>query len=43
MANSDIEEETNCNNDDAIDMNFLKSKLRHVFILSENGKPVFTR
>ncbi|CAM4765616.1 unnamed protein product [Rotaria magnacalcarata] len=37
------EEEVSYDNDDEMNMSILKSKLKHLFILSENGKPVFTR
>lgn len=36
-ANSNIEEVTPQDNDEEIDMNLFKSKLKHLFILSENG------
>jgi hypothetical protein len=38
-----VEEQINQDNDEDMDINLLKSKLKHLFILSENGKPVFTR
>ena len=42
-ANTNVEEQVIQDNDEEIDINLLKSKLKHLFILSENGKPVFTR
>ena len=42
-ASTNVEEEINQDNEEELDMNLLKSKLKHLFILSENGKPVFTR
>jgi hypothetical protein len=33
----------NDDDDDEMNLNLLKSRARHLFILSENGKPVFTR
>lgn len=38
-----IEDESNEDNEDEVHMNLLKSKSKHLFVLSENGKPVFTR
>ncbi|CAF1494560.1 unnamed protein product, partial [Rotaria sordida] len=43
LASTNIEEDIHDDNDDDIQMNLLKTKLKHLFILSENGKPVFTR
>ena len=38
-----VDELLNLVDDDELHMNLLKSRVKHLFILSENGKPVFTR
>jgi hypothetical protein len=38
-----MEEEINQDNEEEINIHLLKCKIKHMFILSENGKPVFTR
>lgn len=38
-----MEEDSKGDNDEEVNMNLLKTKLKHLFILSENGKPVFSR
>lgn len=40
---SHTEEQVARENDEEINMNILKSKMKHLFVLSENGKPVFSR
>jgi hypothetical protein len=42
-ASTNVEEENAQDNEDEMHINLLKSRLKHLFILSENGKPVFTR
>ncbi|CAF4034627.1 unnamed protein product [Rotaria sp. Silwood2] len=45
VASTNVEEEIHPDDDDDDDahMSLLRNKLKHLFILSENGKPVFTR
>ncbi|CAF1576591.1 unnamed protein product, partial [Adineta steineri] len=43
VISTNTEEEIIEDNDEEINMNLLKSKMKHLFVLSENGKPVFTR
>ncbi|CAF4233760.1 unnamed protein product, partial [Adineta steineri] len=42
VISTNTEEEIIEDNDEEINMNLLKSKMKHLFVLSENGKPVFT-
>ncbi|CAF1342954.1 unnamed protein product [Rotaria sp. Silwood1] len=42
-TNSIDEQHLNQNSDDESYINLLKSRVKHVFVMSENGKPVFTR
>lgn len=40
---ANVEEQPNPENEEDININLLKNKMKHMFILSTNGKPVFTR
>jgi len=43
MATNSLDEHLNNDNDEQAHIDLLKSRVKHLFILSENGKPVFTR
>ncbi|CAF2678825.1 unnamed protein product [Rotaria sp. Silwood2] len=42
-ASNSVDEHSNQDNDDESHITILKSRVKHLFIMSENGKPVFTR
>lgn len=43
LATDSIDERRDSKANENNDMDFLKKRMKHFFILSENGKPVYTR